>query len=131
MTEKKMYEKMKAKFPNVFLQRIESGRTGLGIPDIAYTVSEKKSGWIESKVVKRFPKTGVVKVPFRPGQYSWITRYCCFSQKVFLFLWVQDKLYVMKGDEIFVSYTPYSIQNASCYDGLWNRVDWVKILSLL
>ncbi len=131
MKEKDIYARMQERLrPKIFLQRIESN-IGLGIPDVAYTVNSTKSGWIELKVVKRFPKNGVVKVPFRPGQYAWITRYCRYSQNVFLLLHLQNVLFIFKGDEIFVSYTGYNIYTASCYDVSWKDVDWNDVFNLL
>ena len=131
MKEKDVYKKMKEKFCNqLFLQRIES-RTGLGIPDVHYCISSSRAGWIELKVVKKFPKKGQIKVPFRPGQLAWIRDYQRFSSKVFLFLYVENSLFVMRGTSIMPTYSRSNIHVASCYDAFWNKVDWIEVLSLL
>ena len=54
-------------------QPIESGTTGLGIPDMFIRTS-KTSAWLELKNLKyglQFPFV----VPFRPGQAAWLERY--------------------------------------------------------
>jgi hypothetical protein len=54
-------------------QPIESGETGLGIPDM-FIRTESKSAWVEFKNTKYllvYPYT----VPFRPGQCAWLERY--------------------------------------------------------
>jgi len=54
-------------------QPIESGSTGLGVPDI-FVRTSKVSAWIELKNYKyqiRYP----LKVSFRPGQAAWLERY--------------------------------------------------------
>lgn len=56
-----------------FVQRIESGETGKGIPDI-YAVSIKGAAyWLELKRVhKAIGRDTVAEIPWRPGQQSWL-----------------------------------------------------------
>lgn len=53
-------------------QPIESGETGLGIPDM-YIRTGEVSAWMELKF-RRFPLHYPFEVPFRPGQAAWLER---------------------------------------------------------
>ena len=61
---------MRAK--GIFVQRIESGETGKGIPDL-FIITKGTPMWIELKRVhdicshKRY-----VEIPWRPGQQAWL-----------------------------------------------------------
>lgn len=58
----------------IFVQRIESGETGKGIPDL-FTITKGVPMWIELKRVHgRIPvNTGLyVTIPWRPGQQAWL-----------------------------------------------------------
>ena len=57
-------------------QPIESGSTARGIPDLYYSsLSVDIRGWVELKNEDHLPKRGPYRVKYRPGQYSWLTRY--------------------------------------------------------
>lgn len=63
---------MRAK--GIFVQRIESGETGKGIPDL-FVITKKVPMWIELKRVHAdIPMTpmGTVVIPWRPGQQAWL-----------------------------------------------------------
>lgn len=56
----------------IFVQRIESGETGKGIPDL-FVITKGTPMWIELKRVHgtcsgRF----AVEIPWRPGQQAWL-----------------------------------------------------------
>ncbi len=57
----------------IFVQRIESGETGKGIPDL-FIITKRTPMWIELKRVhstcsgKQF-----LEIPWRPGQQAWLT----------------------------------------------------------
>ena len=129
MKEKIIYEHMKLKLrrDKIFLQRFEV----YSIPDIFYTKSLAASGWIELKVVNKFSKNGMVKIPFRKGQYPWIKKYTKYSQFIFLFLHIENSLFIFKGDNIIPTYSVSNIHEASCYDILWKNVNWEEVLNLL
>jgi hypothetical protein len=60
---------------NIFHQRIESGETGRGIPDI-YIRTKTKEYWVELKNSKRssiYNKQWTI--PWRKGQQAWATKY--------------------------------------------------------
>lgn len=71
----------------IFVQRIESGSTGRGVPDI-YCIIGETPLWIELKRVRR-NSTRYVEVPWRPGQQAWLNEVtrrgqlaftlCCFN----------------------------------------------------
>ncbi len=61
-----------------FVQRIESGTTGRGIPDIFVVSPDNKAFWIENKILPGIPEDKLalgapvkIKLPYRPGQISW------------------------------------------------------------
>lgn len=56
-----------------FVQRIESGTTGRGIPDIFAIAPTGACLWLELKRVHRKP-AGINNVPWRPGQQSWLRK---------------------------------------------------------
>ena len=63
---------MRAK--GIFVQRIESGETGKGIPDL-FVITKGTPIWIELKRVHgRIPAhDGLsVNIPWRPGQLAWL-----------------------------------------------------------
>lgn len=63
---------MRAK--GIFVQRIESGETGKGIPDL-FVITKGVPMWIELKRVHgRVPAHGglTVNIPWRPGQQAWL-----------------------------------------------------------
>lgn len=73
-----------------FVQRIESGLTGRGIPDL-YCIIKNKAVWIELKRVHHKMSRYEV-IPWRPGQQSWLTdvynreqrvlTLCCFDDVI-------------------------------------------------
>ena len=61
---------MRAK--GIFVQRIESGETGKGIPDL-YVITKGVSMWIELKRVHdTCSNKKNVDIPWRPGQQAWL-----------------------------------------------------------
>lgn len=65
-----------------FVQRIESGETGKGIPDI-YAVSVKGAAyWLELKRIhKSIDRDTAVEITWRPGQQSWLNAVTMRSQR--------------------------------------------------
>ena len=55
---------------NCQAQPIESGTTGLGIPDL-WVRTTKVGAWVELKNEHYEPRIPYV-VPFKPGQYAWL-----------------------------------------------------------
>ena len=72
-----------------FVQRIESGTTGKGIPDI-YAVSPKgQAMWLELKVIPG-NNTQILNVPWRPGQQSWMLGADKYRQQCFTIIGFKD-----------------------------------------
>lgn len=65
-----------------FVQRIESGETGKGIPDIYAVSAGGSSYWLELKRVhKVLGRDLIVEIPWRPGQQSWLHAVTMRNQK--------------------------------------------------
>ena len=65
-----------------FVQRIESGETGKGIPDIYAVSAGGSSYWLELKRVhKVLGRDLTVEIPWRPGQQSWLHAVTMRNQK--------------------------------------------------
>ena len=60
---------MRAK--GIFVQRIESGETGKGIPDL-FVITKGVPMWIELKRVHGACHRDYVEIPWRPGQQAWL-----------------------------------------------------------
>lgn len=62
---------MRAK--GIFVQRIESGETGKGIPDL-FVITKGTPMWIELKRVhESVGFKAALEIPWRPGQQAWLT----------------------------------------------------------
>ena len=98
MKESLMWEKLKSYFNNteIFLQRIESGSTGLGIPDI-YFATKKENGWLELKEIKILSKNinpdNIIKIPFREGQKGWILNHLKYDKNIFIIYTTKDNFW--------------------------------------
>lgn len=55
----------------IFVQRIESGETGKGIPDL-FVITKGTPMWIELKRVHGACHRDYVEIPWRPGQQAWL-----------------------------------------------------------
>lgn len=75
-SEKNFSEYIRAKLraAGFLCQRIESGSTGLGIPDM-YVQGHGTDYWIETKFMRRAYPTGEAKVSWRGGQQAWAKEY--------------------------------------------------------
>jgi len=83
------------------IQLIESGGTGLGIPDI-FIRTLNNDVWIEAKRIV-WPKRDntEITIPFQPGQFGWIREYIKLDGKCFLAVIVNGGSYNKK---IFMFY---------------------------
>lgn len=55
----------------IFVQRIESGETGKGIPDL-FIITKGVPMWIELKRIHGACHRNYVEIPWRPGQQAWL-----------------------------------------------------------
>lgn len=107
---------MKAK--GIFVQRIESGTTGRGIPDI-YAIVENQAIWIELKRVHH-NMGRYEEIPWRPGQQSWLSdvtnrkqlaiTLCCFDDCIVKI--THERMYLHNVvDTSYCAGTYYSIKD--------------------
>lgn len=99
MKESLMWKKLKKHLEksSILLQRIESGRTGLGIPDIYYTKSGS-SGWIELKELPYEFKTSIpyyINIPFRKGQLAWISKFSSYINNIYILMTTKDNIWIL------------------------------------
>lgn len=72
----------------IFVQRIESGETGKGIPDL-FIITKRTPVWIELKRVHgTCSNKQYVEIPWRPGQQAWLNDVqsrgvCCMTLACF------------------------------------------------
>lgn len=59
---------------NLFVQRLESGSTGNGIPDM-FIQGYGSDLFIENKRVKKDFNPAIINIPWRPGQVAWMLLY--------------------------------------------------------
>lgn len=99
MTETQMRTIIKRQFGmHMLIQRIESGGTCAGIPDLFVYADEP--AWVELKILK------ARKVPFRPGQFNWLTDYHDRGGLSLLICYRPQDMYwyVFQGEHIQRSY---------------------------
>lgn len=122
MLETKMYKQLKTALNDqgVFLERIEN-RTGR-LPDV-YFSSAHNNGLIELKQTA-ISRGGVVKIPFRPGQYSWIKNHILYNEQIYLIGTIGKEWFIKKGFCIDEKYT------IGVGDGL-NRLCRVKLTEIV
>ncbi len=108
MLEKEMRRLLKyyskKQIPNILMQRIESGSTGIGIPDF-YFKTTKEEGWIELKEIKgNVSREAIIRIPYRPGQYNWLRNYTQLNGNAILICSIDKAWYCFKGDYIQETY---------------------------
>ena len=119
MAEGKLYKKLKHTMRSagiqIMLQRIESGGTGEGIPDLFFR-SLNQDGWIELKEI-HWPKRGNtrIKIPFQKGQLPWITRYRSLGGHVFLFVLCNKDFYLFSKHNIKEEYKQIEFLEKTSY----------------
>jgi hypothetical protein len=79
-------------------QPIETGLTGLGVPDL-FVRTHKVGAWCELKNIKERP-TFPFKVPFRPGQYMWLKRHAVLGGTSILGIGTPIGIYFFCNDAI-------------------------------
>ena len=76
--EKNLWLLLRENLPNIHLQRIETGMTGAGIPDVN-GCSKGKEFWIELKEIHSGNK-----LTLRPMQISWLAKRASHGGQVFV-----------------------------------------------
>lgn len=104
-TETQMYADLRKHFKSCFLQRIETGAIFVGVPDLFFR-NALGEGWIEMKILQRFPLYAKVKIPFRPGQFNWLQRYSRIGGNAILLIYmIETRLYYLfRNENIQIEY---------------------------
>jgi hypothetical protein len=92
MKESTIYKRIKDTFfeAGILCQRIESGSTASGIPDM-FIQCPFFNAWVELKQVT--PKKDIFSMPWRPGQMAWIKKYKAFGSNFALICAINDVIY--------------------------------------
>lgn len=103
---------MRAK--GIFVQRIESGETGKGIPDL-FVITKGTSMWIELKRVhKSCHRCKYVEIPWRPGQQAWLNDVTTRGMKCFTIACFDDGI-LMIGHHTIWNKNLVPIDNCGFY----------------
>ena len=94
MNESELWKKMKERLRLDMLSRVEN-KIESGWPDVFYT-HNKKSGWIELKVERKFPS----RIKFQKAQPNWLHDYAkigtCY---VMLYVEIDNLIYIWDGKD--------------------------------
>ncbi len=115
---------------------IETGGTGLGIPDAEYCFTPGRQGWIE------FKKTAATAVKIAPEQVSWLERRVRMGGRCFLIVRQQcpaglrrarkDALFIYRGHQArAVLLNGLDTPPIDCYEGGPARWNWPLIAERL
>jgi hypothetical protein len=116
--------------PYIF-QRIESGGTGLGIPD-AYIRTPRISCWAEVKIGKFNPNTRHIKIKWEKGQMPWLKRHTICGGRSTLMLLVGKSLFVINDYGIRESYaSPEALKEASALSMPLDHVTWQMLFGAI
>lgn len=92
-----------------FVQRIESGETGKGIPDIYAISPNKVAHWFELKRERRAIKE-VEVISWRPGQQSWLNDVTRRGQNATTLACFNDGILLIPHDRIYTENTVLASQ---------------------
>lgn len=85
-----------------FVQRIESGTTGKGIPDLFTITPSNVALWLELKREHgRLPGTGSVLIHWRPGQQAWLNDVTKRKQRAFTIACFDNGILTIPHTEIW------------------------------
>lgn len=97
----------------IFVQRIESGETGKGIPDL-FVITQGTPMWIELKRVHGVCHRTMVEIPWRPGQQAWLNDVTKRGVTCFTIACFDDGILMMRHDAIWAK-NMVPTQNCSYY----------------
>ena len=85
----------------IFVQRIESGETGKGIPDL-FVITKGTPMWIELKRVHgTCSGKFAVEIPWRPGQQAWLNDVAKRGMKCMTLACFDDGIVKIEHDRIY------------------------------
>ncbi len=115
------------------LKRVENSMD-TGTPDVYY-YTESNEGWIELKHIPRFPvRRGTpIRIPFRPGQYSWFKARFRLNPKTTYFLIVQiyDVVFMFKNSNVKEVYSFPELVHLCSYQWTVGRAHQAEIYRVL
>ena len=92
--EKNLWLLLRSNLPNIHLQRIETGMTGAGVPDVN-GCAKGKEFWIELKEIH----SGNT-LTLRPMQISWLAKRASFGGQVFVMARKNDEIKLYHIDSL-------------------------------
>jgi len=92
--EKNLWLLLRENLPNIHLQRIETGMTGAGIPDVN-GCSKGKEFWIELKEIHSGNK-----LTLRPMQISWLAKRASHGGQVFVMVRKNNEIKLFHIDSL-------------------------------
>jgi len=92
--EKNLWLLLRANLPEIHLQRIETGMTGAGVPDVN-GCAKGKEFWIELKEIH----SGNA-LTLRPMQISWLAKRASFGGQVFVMARKNDEIKLFHIDSL-------------------------------
>ena len=124
MRESDLRKLIRQKLPMVHWQAVETGGTGLGVPDLNGCY-EGVEFWVELKLVKRGLKLGL-----SPTQIAWLARRHRVGGRAWVFARRLDMFKLWSAELID---TVSELGWAAPCDGCWNigRMEWTSLLSRL
>ena len=85
---------MRTNLPNIHLQRIETGMTGAGVPDVN-GCAKGKEFWVELKEIHSGNK-----LTLRPMQISWLAKRASYGGQVFVMARKNDEIKLYHIDSL-------------------------------
>lgn len=85
-----------------FIQRIETGSTGRGVPDIYAISPDGRAMWLELKRVHKSVKgLHYLAIPWRPGQQAWLRQVTAMSQEAHTLVACDDCILMISHHHIY------------------------------
>ena len=136
MYESQFWRYVKNGMRNKWLEdRIETGSTKIGVPDIFYTMNDKM-GWVELKVFNNLPKgeNSIVKIKISPLQVHWLTSRWKKNPGSTWMLARRDSpkktFYLFKGIDVIFTFTKSKFEE-TCH-AKWDRqIDFDQLAFIL
>jgi hypothetical protein len=82
------------------VQRIESPKTGLGIPDLYFAKGDNQ-GWLELKLVKQIFTGTTVGIVWQPKQQEWLKEHGDVSAPCYTLIAYKDCFVLLEADRIY------------------------------
>lgn len=132
MLETPMFKEFNTKLKSmpIIIEKIESGSTTIGLPDI-HCRTAYQDIWIESKELKRWPKNPQItlKPDWRPGQLKWLRAYKNLGGAALVMITYHNQWFLI--NEIKKEYSQKEIVQLSIIPQDFNLIKDYKLLNIL